>query len=165
QLPTILDHAPVSLRHPRLRALHQLAALSMAGFRRTLVERDFTEIQTPKIVASATESGANVFRVDYFGRPAFLAQSPQLYKQIMVGVYERVFEVGPVFRAEPHDTPRHINEYVSLDMEMGFIEDHTTVMAVLRDVIEAMLAEMSGRLGAELSAAELELPAVPGTSP
>ena len=83
----------------------------------------FTEIQTPKLVASATESGANVFAVDYFGQRAFLAQSPQFYKQIMVGVFERVFEVGPVFRAEPHDTIRHINEYVSLDVEMGFIRE------------------------------------------
>ena len=73
-------------------------------------------------MATATEGGANVFPVDYLGRPAYLAQSPQFYKQIMVGVFERVFEVGPVFRAEPHDTPRHLNEYVSLDAELGFIE-------------------------------------------
>ena len=91
-------------------------------------------------MASATEGGANVFPVDYFGRPAYLAQSPQFYKQIMVGVFERVFEVGPVFRAEPHDTPRHLNEYVSLDVEMGFIDDHTTVMALLTEVLRAMLA-------------------------
>src|SRR5262249_32078511 len=90
QLPTILDHAPVALRHPRLRATWRLAAASMEGFRATLRELDFVEIQTPKIVAGATESGANVFAIDYFGRPAFLAQSPQLYKQIMVGVFERV---------------------------------------------------------------------------
>ena len=82
----------------------------MSAFRSILTERDFTEIQTPKIVASATESGANIFKLDYFGRDAYLAQSPQFYKQIMVGVFERVFEVGPVFRAEPHDTTRHINE-------------------------------------------------------
>src|SRR5438034_3936662 len=103
----------------------------MEGFRATLRARQFVEIQTPKIVGSATEGGANVFRVDYFGRPAYLAQSPQLYKQIMVGSLERVFEVAPVFRAEPHDTPRHLNEYVSLDAEMGFIEDHNSVLKVL----------------------------------
>jgi nondiscriminating aspartyl-tRNA synthetase len=97
--------------------------------------RGFTEIQTPKIVASATESGSNVFAVDYFGQPAYLAQSPQFYKQIMVGVFERVYEVAPVFRAEPHDTIRHVNEYVSLDVEFGFIENHFTVMALLRDVL------------------------------
>ncbi len=131
QLPTILDHAPLALRHPRQRALFQFAAGLTSGFRATLRASDFVEIQTPKLVATATEGGANVFSVDYFGRPAYLAQSPQFYKQIMVGVFERVFEVGPVFRAEPHDTPRHLNEYVSLDAEMGFIEDHTTVMHVL----------------------------------
>ena len=165
QLPTILDHAPVTLRHPQRRLYFRLAAAAVAGFRSLLESRQFVEIQTPKLVGTATEGGANVFRVDYFGRPAYLAQSPQLYKQIMVGVYERVFEVGPVFRAEPHDTPRHINEYVSLDIEMGFIKDHTTVMAVLRDVIEAMLAEMGARHAAELSTAGIELPGVPGDIP
>src|SRR5204863_1258199 len=129
-LPVRLDSAPVSLRHPLVRERFRKAARATAAFRLTLEQLDFTEIQSPKLVGAATEGGANVFRVDYFGRPAYLAQSPQLYKQIMVGVYERVFEVGPVFRAEPHDTPRHINEYVSLDMEMGFIKDHTAVMAV-----------------------------------
>ncbi|MCB0233285.1 MAG: aspartate--tRNA(Asn) ligase, partial [Anaerolineae bacterium] len=128
-LPTLLDHAVVANRHPARRAVFRLAAGVMAGFRATLNARGFTEIQTPKIVASATESGSNVFKIDYFGRPAYLAQSPQFYKQIMVGVFERVFEVGPVFRAEPHDTTRHVNEYVSLDVEFGFIQNHFTVMA------------------------------------
>ncbi|MCL6614067.1 MAG: aspartate--tRNA(Asn) ligase, partial [Firmicutes bacterium] len=138
-LTTMLDHAVITNRHPARRAVLRLAAGVMAAFRSTLTARGFTEIQTPKIVAAATESGANVFQLDYFGRPAFLAQSPQFYKQIMVGVFERVFEVGPVFRAEPHDTIRHVNAYVSLDVEMGFIEDHFTVMALARDVIAAIL--------------------------
>ena len=107
QLPTILDNAAVALRHPRQRALFRLSSASVTGFRSTLLERDFVEIHTPKIVEAATEGGANVFAIDYFGRPAYLAQSPQFYKQTMVGVFERVFEVAPVFRAEPHDTPRH----------------------------------------------------------
>ncbi len=89
----------------------------------------FVEIHTPKIVGTATESGANVFKLDYFGRPAYLAQSPQLYKQMMVGVFERVYEVGPVFRAEPSDTARHLASYTSLDAEMGFIEDQRDVIA------------------------------------
>src|SRR6266542_1760986 len=110
----------------------------VAAYRATLREQGFTEVFTPKIVATATESGASCFGVDYFGRPAFLAQSPQLYKQMLVGVFERVFEVGPVFRAEPHDTPRHLNEYVSLDAELGFIADHREVMAVLETAIAAM---------------------------
>lgn len=143
QLPTILDHAPLALRHPRHRALFKLASASSAGFREALRARDFVEIQTPKIVGAATEGGANVFAIDYFGRPAFLSQSPQLYKQIMVGVFERVFEVGPAFRAEPHDTPRHINEFVSLDVEVGFIRDQFDVMELLAAVIRAMLDAIS----------------------
>ena len=102
-LPTMLDHAPVTWRHPQQRARWELAAASVRGFRATLDAAGFTEVQTPKFVASATESGANVFEVDYFGRPAYLAQSPQFYKQQLVGVFERVYEVGPVFRAEPLD--------------------------------------------------------------
>ncbi len=141
-LPTRLDHAALALRHPRQRAIFRLAAASLEGFRASLRELDFVEIQTPKIVAAATESGAHLFAVDYFGRPAYLAQSPQLYKQIMVGVFERVFEVGPVFRAEPHDTLRHLNEYVSLDAEMGFIEDHRTVMDLLGRAVAGMAASV-----------------------
>src|SRR5262249_6123912 len=128
QLPTLLDHASVALRHPRQRALFEIASATLSGFRSALRAQHFVEIQTPKIVGSATEGGANVFRIDYFDKKAYLAQSPQFYKQMMVGVFERVFEVGPVFRAEPHDTPRHLSEYVSLDLEMGFVRDHTTVM-------------------------------------
>src|SRR5258705_5288043 len=112
----------------------------MAGFRRSVGGRGFTEIHTPKIVASATESGANVFQLDYFGRPGYLAQSPQFYKQLMVGVFERVYEVGPVFRAEPHDTARHLAQYTSLDAELGFIADHRDVMAVLTAVVAEMVA-------------------------
>ena len=139
QLPTILDHAAVSLRHARSREALRIAARSVEGFRNLLRARGFTEIFTPKIVATSTESGATVFPVDYFGRKAYLAQSPQLYKQVMVGVFERVFEVGSVFRAEPHDTTRHLTEYVSLDAEMGFIDDEHDVVSVLRGVIEGMV--------------------------
>lgn len=139
QLPTLLDHAAIALRHPRRRAVVQLSAAATQGFRATLDALGFTEIFTPKVVASATESGANVFPIDWFGRRAFLAQSPQFYKQTMVGVLERVYEVGPVFRAEPHDTVRHLAEYVSLDVEMGFIRDHRDVMATLRDVLAGMI--------------------------
>ncbi|HEX7993934.1 MAG TPA: amino acid--tRNA ligase-related protein, partial [Streptosporangiaceae bacterium] len=139
-LPTILDNAPTTLRHPLLRAAFEISAASVAGFRQVLDDRGFTEIQTPKIVRSATESGANVFAINYFGQPAYLAQSPQFYKQAMVGVFERVYETGPVFRAEPHDTARHLAQYASLDAEFGFITDHHDVMAMLRDVIAGMAA-------------------------
>lgn len=160
QLGTMLDHAVVTNRHPTRRAILRLGAGAMRAFRTVLDAQGFTEIQTPKIVAAATESGANVFPVDYFGHPAYLAQSPQLYKQIMVGVFERVYEVGPVFRAEPHDSTRHLNEYVSLDVEMGFIENHFTVMAVLRDVLAGIMETFQSRHAADLQLLKVQLPAV-----
>ena len=164
-LPTVLDHAPVTLRHPRLRAGLLISAASVAGFRAALDARGFTEIQTPKIVGSATESGANVFAIDYFGQPAYLAQSPQFYKQAMIGVFERVYETGPVFRAEPHDTARHLAEYASLDAEFGFITDHYDVMAMLRDVLAGMVAAVRERAIWATNTLDLTLPEVPDRIP
>ncbi len=164
-LPTLLDHAPLSWRHPRRRAVWRLAAASLRGFRDTLLAADFTEVATPKLVGSSTETGANVFQVDYFGRPAYLAQSPQFYKQTMVGVFERVFEVGPVFRAEPHDTVRHLAEYVSLDVELGFIEDHRDVLGVLRDVLAGMVDAILRHAGEVVDLLEVRLPSVPAQIP
>lgn len=137
-LPTLLDHAAVTWRHPTRQLVWRVAAASLSGFRKALQDSGSTEIQTPKIVAGSTESGANVFTLDYLGRPAYLAQSPQFYKQTMVGVFERVHEVGPVFRAEPHDTVRHLAEYVSLDAEIGFIDDHRDVLTLLRRTLAGM---------------------------
>lgn len=153
--PTQLEHAAVALRHPARRAAFTLMDACVEAFRASLRAQGFTEVFTPKIVATATESGANCFALDYFGRPAYLAQSPQLYKQMLVGVFERVFEVGPVFRAEPHDTPRHLNEYVSLDAEMGFITDHRDVMAVLEKVMRSMARAASEHRSASLAGARL----------
>ena len=164
-LPTLLDHAPVTWRHPVQRARWELAAASLRGFRTTLDAAGFTEIQTPKLVESATESGAHVFEVDYFGRPAFLAQSPQFYKQQMVGVFERVYEVGPVFRAEPHDTVRHLAEYVSLDAELGFIEDHRDVLAALRDVLAGMVAAIHEHAAPAVTLTGAIVPVVPDEIP
>jgi nondiscriminating aspartyl-tRNA synthetase len=164
-LNTMLDEAVLTSRHPTRRAIFRLGASAMASFRETLSTRGFTEIQSPKLVDSATEGGANVFALDYFGRPAYLAQSPQFYKQIMVGVFERVFEVGPVFRAEPHDTTRHINEYVSLDMEMGFIESHFTIMAVARDVLAAIIERLRAANATDLALLGVTLPEVPAEIP
>lgn len=157
-LPTQLDHAVFTNRHPKRQATFRLSAGVMAGFRQTLNAQQFTEIQSPKLVASATESGANVFELGYFGRPAYLAQSPQFYKQIMVGIFERVYEVGPVFRAEPHNTSRHINQYVSLDVEFGFIENHFTVMAMLENVITGILRFLATHHERELSLLNVKLP-------
>ena len=142
-LPTQLDHAALALRHPAKARALRVAAAATGGFRAALAAQRFVEIHTPKIVASATESGANVFRIDYFGRPGYLAQSPQFYKQLMVGVFERVYEVGPVFRAEPHDTARHLAQYTSLDAELGFVRDHRDVMEVLTTVLAGMAAAVA----------------------
>ncbi|MEU4539931.1 aspartate--tRNA(Asn) ligase [Streptosporangium sp. NPDC023825] len=164
-LPTILDHAPVALRHPLLRAPHAISAVSVAGFRTTLDALGFTEIHTPKVVASATESGAGVFGIDWFGTRAYLAQSPQFFKQAMVGVFERVYETGPVFRAEPHDTARHLAQYTSLDAELGFVTDHREVMAVLREVIAGMTAAVEQHAGEACALLGVELPDVPERIP
>jgi nondiscriminating aspartyl-tRNA synthetase len=162
-LPALLEHAVIANRHPTRRAVFRLAAAAMRGFRRALDARGFTEIASPKLVGSATEGGANVFAVRYFDRTAYLAQSPQLYKQVMVGAFERVYEVGPVFRAEPHDTARHINQYTSLDVELGFIESHADVMRLL----VAVLREMLGELAAcpELAVLGAQLPVLPDAVP
>lgn len=156
--PAFLDHAVIGHRHLKNRAVMRIVHGTMQGFRAALDARDFVEIQTPKLVASATESGANVFAVDYFGQTAYLAQSPQFYKQIMVGVFEQVYEVGPVFRAEKHATRRHINEYVSLDVEFGFINDHYTVMALLEQVIRGILHHLENACAAELALLNVAMP-------
>ncbi len=164
-LPTILDHAPTTLRHPLLRAGFEIAAASVAGFRGALDGLGFTEVFTPKIVESATESGANVFALDFFGRPAYLAQSPQFYKQAMVGVFERVYEVGPAFRAEPSDTARHLAEYTSLDAEFGFITDHYDVMDVCRDAVAGMVGSAAERARDQMNLLGATLPTVPAEIP
>ena len=164
-LPTQLDHAAVTLRHPRHRAAWEIASASMRGFRSALGSLEFTEIVTPKLVGTATESGANVFTVDYFGQPAYLAQSPQLYKQMLVGVFERVFEVGPVFRAEPHDTVRHLAQYTSLDAELGFIRDHRDVLAVLRAALLGMVQSIRTYAAEAASLLGVDLPRVPEEFP
>lgn len=165
QLPTLLDHAAIALRHPARRAAAAIAAASTHGFRTALDAANFTEIHTPKVVAAATEGGANVFPIDWFGRKAYLAQSPQFYKQVMVGAFERVYEIAPAFRAEPHDTVRHLAEYISLDAEMGFISDHTDVMATLRDVVAAMVDSVAERAAHAVALLDLRLPEVPGEIP
>ena len=164
-LPALLDHAAVTWRHPGRRARWELAAASLRGFRSALDDLGFTEIQTPKLVPSATETGASVFRVDYFGRDAYLAQSPQFYKQAMVGVFERVYETGPVFRAEPHDTARHLAEYVSLDAEIGFISGPRDVLAVLRAALAGMTSAVSEQAADAVNLLGITVPRVPEEIP
>lgn len=159
-LPEKLNRRPIALRHPRERAIFRIQSALTGGFGRFLRGQGFTEIRSPKIVSVGAEGGANLFEVDYFGRLAYLAQSPQLYKQFMVGVYERVFEVGPVFRAEKHNTSRHLNEYISLDFEMGFIRDHRDVMAMEAGLLRAMLGDVAEECEEELALLEVTLPEV-----
>jgi nondiscriminating aspartyl-tRNA synthetase len=150
-LPTLLDFRSLSLRHPRVKAIFKVQETIIAAFRESLKEQGFTEIQVPTIVSSVTEGGAQVFKIKYFDRDAFLAQSPQLYKQIMVGVFERVFTLAHAYRAEPSVTTRHITEYLGLDAEMGFIssleEIMETVEKVIRDVFAKVEEENQTELG------------------
>ncbi|MDR0983939.1 MAG: aspartate--tRNA(Asn) ligase, partial [Ruminococcus sp.] len=127
-IDTNLDNRSVSLRNPYERAIFKLSEGVCNGFREFMLSQDFTEIHSPKIVAQGAEGGANVFDLEYFGKHAFLNQSPQFYKQTAVAFFDRVFEIAPVYRAEKHATSRHINEYIGLDFEMGYINSMDDVM-------------------------------------
>lgn len=162
---TLLNHRAVTVRGLEARAVLRVQAELLAGFRAALGDMGFTEISTPKIVEAGAEGGANLFTVDYFGEPAYLAQSPQLYKQMMVGAFERVFEVAPVFRGEQHNTSRHLTEYLSLDAELGFIDSEEDVMDVETEVLRVMLARVAERCGPELALLGATLPEVPARIP
>lgn len=157
-LETKLSLRPVSLRNVRERAKFKIQEGIVRGFRDFLHGQGFTEVRTPKIVARGAEGGANVFRLDYFNKKAELAQSPQFYKQIMVGVYDRVFEAAPVFRAEKHNTVRHLNEYVSLDFEMGYIDSFEDVMAMETGFLKYTMELLSKEYCKELEILEVSLP-------
>ncbi len=162
---TLLTYRYVTLRGEKARAPIKIQSALVRGFRQYLDSQGFTEIFTPKLVRAGAEGGANLFEVDYFGESAYLAQSPQLYKQIMVGVYERVYEVAPVWRAEEHATSRHLNEYLSLDVEMGFIESDEDVMALEEELVRAMLEEAAASTAAELELLGAEMPKLPREIP
>lgn len=153
-----LNKRVVSLRHLQERAVFKLQEGICRAFEEYLLSQRFTQIHSPKIVEAGAEGGANIFKLDYFGKPAYLAQSPQFYKQFMVPVYGRVFEVGPVFRAEKHNTSRHINEYTSLDFEMGFIDSFRDVMAMEAGFIKKMIELLKSEYGNELELLKLTLP-------
>ncbi|AEB12056.1 aspartate--tRNA(Asn) ligase [Marinithermus hydrothermalis] len=162
---TLLEYRYVTLRGEKARAPLQVQAALVRGFRKYLDAAGFTEVYTPKIVQAGAEGGTNLFPVEYFEQRAYLAQSPQLYKQILVGVYERVYEVAPVWRAEEHATSRHLNEYLSLDVEMGFIESHEEVMRLETELIRAMLEEARASAERALRLLGVELPPVPKEIP
>lgn len=141
-LPTLFDWRPISLRNEQVSAIFKTQEQLIDGFRKTLKNLDFSEFQAPAIVGTAPEGGAEIFKVDYYDYNAYLAQSPQVYKQIMVGVYERVFTVTKAYRAEPSMTSRHLSEYISLDAEMGFINSWEDVMDVCEQTVKGMISNL-----------------------
>lgn len=153
-----LNNRPVSLRNVRERAKFRIQEGLVRGFRDFLYQQGFTEIHTPKLGAKSAEGGANLFKLDYFHHPAILQQSPQFYKQMMVGVFDRVFETAPVFRAEKHNTKRHLNEYTSLDFEMGYIDSFTDIMAMETGFLQYTMALLEKEYGRELSLLDITLP-------
>ena len=143
-LDTMLNNRGLSLRHEKINSIFKIQNLIVEGFKEFLRKEDFTEIFTPKLVAQGAEGGSDVFEVKYFENKAYLAQSPQFYKQMMVGAgFERVFEVGHVYRAEQHDTNRHLNEYISMDLEMGFIENEEELMDLEENLLKYILNKVA----------------------
>ncbi|MDR2495143.1 MAG: aspartate--tRNA(Asn) ligase [Spirochaetaceae bacterium] len=158
-LEAILDHRSLSLRNPKIRAIFKVQATIIESFSAYLREQDFTEIKTSKLVGSGTEGGTELFEVSYFNRKVYLAQSPQLYKQTLVASgLERVFEIAPAYRAEKHDTPRHLNEYVSMDVEMGFIQSERELMDLERGLLARIFQDVSRKNAAELALYKTEAP-------
>lgn len=157
-LETKLSLRPVSLRNIRERARFRIQEGIVRGFRDFLYSQGFTEIHTPKIGAKGAEGGANIFKLDYFHRPAILEQSPQFYKQMMVGVFDRVFETAPVFRAEKHNTKRHLNEYTSLDFEMGYIDSFQEIMEMESGALMYIMKMLEEHYAKELAILGITLP-------
>ena len=159
-LSTKLDYRPVTLRNPKERAIFKLQEGIQRGFREFLMQQNFTEIHSPKINFAGAEGGTNVFKLDYFGKQVYLAQSPQLYKQAMVAVYERVFEIAPVFRAEHHDTSRHLNEYISMDFEMGFIDSFEDIMNMETGLLKYIMNLLRTEYQNEVELLKIEIPEI-----
>ena len=164
-IDTYLNHLPLTMREPKKRAIFAVQAHIIRAFREFFTNEGFTEIQAPKLIGDDAEGGANSFDVPYFGHVAHLAQSPQFYKQIMVGIFERVFTTGNVYRAEKHATTRHLNEYTSLDMEMGFITDHTDVMSVETRALRHIAEELKKYCAKEFALLKAAIPEVPEEIP
>lgn len=147
-IEAILDNRVISLRNPKIRSIFHLQSDILGYFSEYMRSRDFTEIKSSKLIGSGSEGGTGLFEVEYFDRKVYLAQSPQLYKQTMVASgMERVFEIGAAYRAEKHDTPRHLNEYVSLDIEMGFIESDQDLMDLEVDILTDLFRKISEKNG------------------
>ncbi|MFA5013884.1 MAG: aspartate--tRNA(Asn) ligase, partial [Candidatus Paceibacterota bacterium] len=162
---TYLNYLPLTLRTDKARAIFKIQAQIIRSFRDFLTSENFTEIQAPKIIGEDAEGGANTFSFDYFGHTAHLAQSPQFYKQIMVGVFERVFATGNVYRAEPHSTTRHLNEYTSLDFEMAFIEDHEDIIKMQTELLRYIIGELKKNCAEDFKVLSVKIPEVPARIP
>ncbi|CEN78847.1 aspartate--tRNA(Asn) ligase [Paraclostridium sordellii] len=165
-LDTMLNNRVLSLRHEKINSIFKIQNLIVEGFKEFLRKEDFTEIFTPKIVAQGAEGGSDVFEVKYFENKAYLAQSPQFYKQMMVGAgFERVFEVGHVYRAEQHDTNRHLNEYISMDLEMGFIENEEELMDLEENLLKYILNKVAKEGEKYLKLTNANIPNINGKIP
>lgn len=158
-LDTRLDARALDLRRPESLAIFKIRHQALQSVRNYLVSGGFIEVNTPKIVATATESGAALFPISYFDREAFLSQSPQLYKEVLTGCFERVFEVGPIFRAEEHDTPRHLNEAISIDIEVAYATAED-VMKILEDLIVEVFSDVKRKCAEELKTLNHKLEAL-----
>lgn len=159
-LDTNLSNRSVALRHPHERAIFKIAEGIVTGFRDFMLSQNFTEIHTPKICAASAEGGANIFKLKYFGQDAVLAQSPQFYKQTCVAFFDRVFEIAPVYRAEKHNSARHLNEYIGLDFEMGFIKDMTDVMQMETAMLKYVVKHIGEKYAHELEMLGAKLPVI-----
>lgn len=164
-LDTYLDHLPLTLRARKPLAIFKVQAQIIKAFREFFNQEGFVEIQAPKLIGDDAEGGANSFDVEYFGHTAHLAQSPQFYKQIMVGIFEKVFATGNVYRAEKHSTTRHLNEYTSLDAEMGFIKDHTDIMTIETKMLSHIMDKLRAVCQEEFNSLQAEIPEVPESIP
>lgn len=165
-LDTLLDYRPLTLRRAREQAIFKTQHVILTSYREFLNSQNFTEFQAPKIVGDDAEGGTEVFKFDYFyGKTASLSTSPQLYKQMMVGVFERVYAAGPQFRAEKHATSRHLNEISMLDFEMGFIDSHLDVMNMLKDTLRYIVKQVSEKSAKELALFNISLPLAPEDFP
>ncbi|WP_291653160.1 aspartate--tRNA(Asn) ligase [Clostridium sp.] len=165
-LDTILNNRAISIRHEKINSIFKIQNIIVQSFREFLMNKGFTEIFTPKIVAEGAEGGTEVFKLDYFEKTAYLAQSPQLYKQMMVGSgFERVFEVAHVYRAEQHNTSRHLNEYISMDLEMGFINDEFDIMNLEEELIKFILKSIDEKGKKYLEILNVNIPKIDGSIP
>lgn len=165
-IDTVLDHRVLSMRNEKINAVFKIEAEVAHGFSEYLQTQGFTEIFTPKITAEGAEGGTELFELKYFDRKAYLAQSPQFYKQMMVAAgYERVFEIGHVYRAENHDTKRHLNEYVSMDLEMGFINDERDLIKLECELLKYIFKHIKVKCQRELKLLQVEIPELQGELP